>query len=52
MIKPLFSAPLLFSLFHMPYVDEVARIEEFATSFIVSFSIVAVYMLYWIKQNE
>lgn len=52
MIKPLFSAPLLFSFLHIPYVDEVAKIEEFVASFIVSFLIIAVYMLYWIKQNE
>jgi hypothetical protein len=52
MIKSLFSAPLLFSFLHMPYVDEVAKIEEFAASFIVSFLIIGVYMLYWIRQNE
>lgn len=51
MLKSLFSAPLLFSFLHMPYVDELAKIEEFAASFIISFLVIAVYMLYWIRQS-
>jgi hypothetical protein len=52
MLKSLFFAPLMLSFLHLPYIEDTAKIEEFITSFVVSFLIIAVYTLYWIRQKE